>query len=240
MDYRYSAIVLKKREAGETDRFYTFYTREAGKIQAIAKGVRKSEAKLASSLETFSEVDLMVVRTRGIGKVAGAVIEESFAALRQDYIHLSNILEVIHVFDGLVDLEERDEILYQKLRWFLQLSDAWIRLGRNDRVALLSEAFLFQLFAHLGYQLELGSCTFSGIKLTPGKRHILSPSAGGVISHEHAQGVRDGLAVSENIIKLLRLFATQSLEKFEKLTVSAHDLGELIRFRKIFFQWIRR
>lgn len=240
MDYRYSAIILKKREVGETDRLYTFYTREAGKVQALAKGVRKSEAKLASALETFSEVDLMVVRTRGIGKVAGAVMEESFAALRQDYIHLSNILEVIHVLDGLVDLEEPDEILYQKLQQYLRLGDEWIRAGRSDRVALLSEAFLFQLFAHLGYQLELGTCTLSGTKLAPGKRHILSPSTGGVVSHEHAHGVRDGLAVSENIIKLLRLFATQPLEKFEKLAVSSQDLGELIRFRKLFFQWIRR
>ena len=39
--YRALAIVLKHREYGEADRILTLYTQEYGKIQAIAKGVRK-------------------------------------------------------------------------------------------------------------------------------------------------------------------------------------------------------
>ena len=65
MEYRYTAIVLKKREIGETDRLYTFMTREGGKVRAKAVGVRKSEAKLASSLETLMLSDIAIVRGKG-------------------------------------------------------------------------------------------------------------------------------------------------------------------------------
>ena len=50
---RFTAIVLKKKEIGETDRLYTFYTDTIGKVQFVAKGVRNSEAKLAGQLETL-------------------------------------------------------------------------------------------------------------------------------------------------------------------------------------------
>ncbi len=56
MEYRYTAIVLGKKEVGETDRLYTFYTREQGKVRVVAKGVRKPEAKLAGQLENLSSV----------------------------------------------------------------------------------------------------------------------------------------------------------------------------------------
>lgn len=37
---RVEAVVLSHREMGEADRFVVLFTRERGKIRAIAKGVR--------------------------------------------------------------------------------------------------------------------------------------------------------------------------------------------------------
>lgn len=240
MDYRYTAIVLKKREVGETDRLYTFYTREAGKIQALAKGVRKPEAKLASSLETLSEADIMIVRTRGMGKIAGAILEKSFPHLRREYAALAPVVEALKNFEQLVDLEERDEKLYALLSTFLQTVEQLAKSGKSEKAPLLSEAFLYQLLFYLGYQLELSRCAITGEKLQSGERFALSPSVGGVVSQDGVKEVPDGFPLTENAIKILRLFSSQSLEKLGKISLDEKDLVQIQRFRKLFFQWVKR
>ncbi|MEP7162337.1 MAG: DNA repair protein RecO [Candidatus Moraniibacteriota bacterium] len=239
MDYRYTGIVLKKRKVGETDRLYTFYTREAGKIQTVAKGVRKPEAKLASSLETLSESEIMVVRTRGTGKVAGAILENSFAELRSDYATLASVLEAVRKFDELVDLEEADEKLYQLLRSFLSTVNAAVRAKKSDKVPLITETFFFQFLNHLGYQLELTHCVVTGEKLEKGEHFGVSPSAGGVVCENGMREAGDATPMNENAVKLLRLFSTQPIEKIEKLSIEPKDLAQISRFRKVFLQWVK-
>ena len=39
-------LVLKGTDYGETDRIITLYTRERGKVHALAKGVRKGKSRL--------------------------------------------------------------------------------------------------------------------------------------------------------------------------------------------------
>ncbi len=72
---KYTAIILASRDVGEFDRLYIFYTREAGLLRAMGRGVRKQEAKLAGHLEpgTLSEVyianfSLFREKFRGGGK----------------------------------------------------------------------------------------------------------------------------------------------------------------------------
>ncbi len=240
MEYRYTAIVLKKREVGETDRIYTFFTREAGKIASIAKGVRKSEAKLASAFETGSKVEVMIVRTRGLGKVAGAVLEESFTVLRQNFEALRLLLEALSIFDRLVEPEEKDETLYELLEEYLKTLSTLVSTGREDKLTLVTEAFFFQLCFHLGYPLQLNVSVISGEKLRAGERYIISSSQGGVLGTHEATRVSDGLVVHEAVIKLLRLFGQHSLLALSKVAVSGETLNELSRFRQVFLAWIRR
>ncbi|HSX18283.1 MAG TPA: DNA repair protein RecO [Candidatus Saccharimonadales bacterium] len=63
--YATQGIVLTRTDYGEADRILTFLTKDHGKIKAIAKGVRKSKAKLAGSIELFSVSDLTVIVGRG-------------------------------------------------------------------------------------------------------------------------------------------------------------------------------
>jgi DNA repair protein RecO (recombination protein O) len=48
---RSEAIVLRQNDWGEADRLLWLYTREMGKVRAIAKGVRKPRSRKAGHLE---------------------------------------------------------------------------------------------------------------------------------------------------------------------------------------------
>ena len=54
LEYETRAIVLAKRTAGETDGRIALYTEELGKVDVIAKGLKKIIAKLSHHLEPLS------------------------------------------------------------------------------------------------------------------------------------------------------------------------------------------
>lgn len=238
MELRYNAIVLRKKEVGETDRLYTLYTESAGKVSLVAKGVRKPEAKLAGQLETLMQGLVIVVKGRGAGKIAGAVAEQSFIHLRNDLDILKRTLEAVSIFERLVGWEEKDSALFELLGKYLEIVNDLAKEQKKDKVLLVTEGFLFQLFAHLGYEIETGVCVVSGKKLASGERHLFSPSAGGIVRSEHAHETHGALPVSESVIKLIRLFLHNKLEALPKVTVPEKDIREARQAATRFFQWI--
>lgn len=240
MEIRYNAIILRKKEVGETDRLYTLYTETAGKVSVMAKGVRKSEAKLAGQLETLMQGLVIVVKGRGAGRIAGAVAENSFLAIRTDGDILQGVLASVNMFDRLVEWDEPDEILFHLLFTYLISVDECMKQEKKEKIILLTTSFLFQVFAHLGYALEMNKCVISGKKLHIGEKHFFSPSAGGVITAISSAPSGDVFPVSENVIKLLRIFLTQKLEMITKVRANDKDVQESFFIAKRFFQWIGR
>ncbi len=240
MEYRFTGIMLRKREIGETDRLYTFFTREQGKVTAVAKGVRKSEAKLASSLETATLAEIMVARTRGTGKITGAVLEESYPALHQSYETLRSVTSFLTDVDRLIELGERDEVLFHLLRNYLELMEHFSQEGAAIQpTRLLTEAVYYQLFGLLGYRFELGSCVLSHERLHSGERFFLSFESGGVVSHTHVHEARDAQIISENAIKALRLIGEHPLLHIQKIVLDEGTLEEIARLRNRYRRWIR-
>lgn len=239
MELRYNAIVLKKKEVGETDRLYTLYTLEQGKVQVVAKGVRKSEAKLAGQLETLMQGLVIVAKGRGTGRIVGAVAEKNFSHLRTDVDILTRVLEAVFMFERLVEWDEADADVFRLLSLYLSLADDFAKDGKKEKILLLTEGFLFQFFARLGYGIETGVCVVSGEKLASGERHFFSPSAGGVLSGQHIRQQPEIFAVSESAIKLMRLFLSNTLTSLARVRVNPAELRELRLVTTRFFEWIK-
>jgi DNA repair protein RecO (recombination protein O) len=238
MEYRYSTIVLGKKEVGETDRLYTLYTKEQGKVRVMAKGVRKPEAKLAGQLENLTRALVIINKTKGIGRVTSAVAENSFIFLRNDYDRLLSVSQSLAILEKFVDMEEPDVALFGLAENYLTLANQLAEEEKTERVRLLSQIFLFQLFSHLGYHIETHTSVQSGVKLKAGERHFFSPRAGGVLNEEEARLYKESFLIQENTIKLMRLFSTNNLEPCMKLQVSVDDMRELELITKRFADWI--
>jgi recombinational DNA repair protein (RecF pathway) len=103
----------------------------------------------------------------------------------------------------------------------------------------LTEGFLFQLFAELGYEIETGACVVSGEKLQSGEQHFFSPSAGGVLLGIHTRQSAGAFAVSESAIKLMRLFLSNTLASLSRVQVSDNELREVRQATTRFFEWIK-
>lgn len=70
--YKARGIVLRARNLGEADKIVTFFTDESGKLDAVAKGVRRAKSHLAGRLEFGSEAALSLHRGRNLDIIVGA------------------------------------------------------------------------------------------------------------------------------------------------------------------------
>jgi len=66
--------VLRGRQLGEADRIYTLFTTERGKLDAVAKGVRRAKSHFAGRLEFGNECEFGMHRGRSLDVIVSAEI----------------------------------------------------------------------------------------------------------------------------------------------------------------------
>jgi len=63
--YRDNAVVIRTQKLGEADRIVTLFSREHGRIRAVAKGVRRTKSKFGARLEPGTAVSTFNWRSQG-------------------------------------------------------------------------------------------------------------------------------------------------------------------------------
>ena len=238
MIYNYTGIVLGKYNVGETDRIYTIYTLEAGKIRVAAKGVRKSQAKLAGHLENFTLVGVSVAKRRGMGKITGATAENNFSRLKNNFELLTEAFKASEILNRLVKEEERDERIFKLFLEYLKSMDnknaaADVSVLPN----LLTQGFIFKLFDYLGYKIEANVCVNCG-KPFYREGNYFSAERGGILCRNCAPKFAERIKADSNAVKIIRIFHQNSLKSLVKLKVNPTVINNLKIISREFFRWI--
>ena len=80
--YKTRAIVLRARNLGEADKIFTLLTDARGKLDAVAKGVRRAKSHVAGRLEFASEAFLTMHRGRNLDVIVSAdIVRSRFASV---------------------------------------------------------------------------------------------------------------------------------------------------------------
>jgi len=238
MIYNYTGIILGKYDIGEADRIYIIYTLEAGKIRAIAKGVRKPQAKLAGHLENFTLSNISVAKTRGMGKITGATAENNFSRVKNNFELLIEAFKASEILNRLVKEEERDERIFKLFLEYLKSMDnksaaADVSILPN----LLTQGFIFKLFDYLGYKIEANICVNCG-KPFYREGNYFSAERGGILCGNCAAGFKNRIKTNANAIKIIRIFFKNNIKSLAKLRVEPKDINNLRIISQEFFRWI--
>src|SRR5512147_531639 len=93
------AVVLRHSDWGEADRLLGLYSREQGKLRAVAKGARKLRSRKAGHLEPFTRVSLLMARGRDFWIVTQAETVDAYLPLRDDLVRTSYAGYVVELLD---------------------------------------------------------------------------------------------------------------------------------------------
>ncbi|NCU42192.1 MAG: DNA repair protein RecO [Candidatus Moranbacteria bacterium] len=239
MEYRYTAIILGKRDVGEMDRLYTFFTREGGKVTAKAVGVRKSNAKLCAHLETGNFTTLTVMKQRGMGRIVSAFCEKRYFSEEMSFEVSQEVMHILSLLNRIIEENEKDEALFHLCYTFLEVSQEILQRGEEEKVFLLVQGFLFQLLSQLGMAPHIQKCTSCNKKIS-GEKIYMSAEYGGVLCNECGSSFQHTFFVTQDTIKLLRLFSSHSLSSLTKIKVSSKHISDVRNLLNIFFARLAR
>ena len=210
--YSASAIVLKRIDLGEKDRILTLYTRERGKVSAVAKGARRPGSKLSGATEPLTYARYLLDRGRDLDVISQAEIRESFPRAKSEMKSVAYgvyMLELVHSF---VDDSDPDQELFDTL-----LSAMYVLESGADP-ELVARYFELHLLDHLGYKPHYDCCVrCAGEKFEP--QSAFSPALGGMVCGECGTIPADVVWVSRSVASYVK-----ALEECEP-----HKLG-LLKF----------
>ena len=233
--YKTDAVVLKQMPLGETNRIITFYTREYGKIAAIARGVRRPGSKFGGSLEILNHVEAAFGRGRSLDSVNECVVINSYKHLRQN---LTAIAQGIYIAE-LVDIFGEDRSA--NIRLFEILSETLSNLDRYENSEFWVLWFEFRLLHFSGFLPEFIDCVECRSPLDRSD-HTFNPVAGGILCPLCADSdVNDqSWVVSVTGLTVLRYFQ-RSLELTlgqADADISVVDLLDVKTFLRIYMRYI--
>lgn len=175
--FKTEAVVLRSIRYGEADRILHLYSREHGRIGAIAKGSRKPRSRFGGRLEPFFRLSLVLHRGRGeLSTVSAAETVEGYPALRASGRAIAAAADACGAVLRLLDGVEPNEPAYNLLVRYLALLDSDPEGPAAGPGGLV--AFRLKLALAAGFAPELSSCARCG-----DSEHItaFSGPAGGVV-----------------------------------------------------------
>lgn len=183
------AIVLRRRPLGEADKVLTLFTREMGKLSAIAKGARKPTSKLAGATETCVRARFHLAQGKTFWIVTQASIERARARLHRLLFHAAAAMYACELVDRLLEESVPDEELFDLF------SAALDELETSEHPMWTLCLFENALMLQQGYTPVLDTCTRCGAPID-GEQIVFQPQAGGALCASCARTATETVKLS--------------------------------------------
>lgn len=220
--YKTDGIILRHRNLGEADKVLTIYTPRLGKLEAVAKGVRRPTSRLAGHVEVLAHASLLLAHGRNLDVVTQAQEVESSRPLWEDLERLGRAAYAAELVDRCTPDRQEHEAVYRLLLETLR------RLRERDDLDLVLRYFEVQLLSLLGYRPHLDACVACGGPLQAGA-NAYSPAAGGAVCPACAAREAAAAPLSLNGLKVLRLFQRRPFPEAARVRLTPELGRELER-----------
>ncbi len=193
------AIVLRRRDSGESDRRLTVLTVESGKMDVLAKGARKSASRLSGISEPLSACVMTLAEGKRTAFVTQAQPLASYRGLRTDFERLSCALALVELYAAVLPIDEPFPEAFDLLSRSLR----HLETHPKPMVALVWAEV--HLLAISGFLPQFDRCIATDQQILEGEP-FLSPRAGGYISDAAAVTYTDRFRTrAEVLYGLVRL-----------------------------------
>ncbi len=217
--YRTLGFILVKKDRGESDRVFTVYTKDFGKLELMAKGERKITSKLRGGLELFFLSEIEFIQGKNYKTLTDAILIDDFKELRKDLKILGVLYKISEVFDSLVKEAEPDEKIWELLKEvFEKLSTA--------KPEIVYYYFFWNFLSFLGYHPEMYQCALCQKKLSP-ETIYFNPKEGGLVCGQCEKPIEADKKIEPAAVKIIRIILNKDWTTFKKLKLEKEELKAL-------------
>jgi DNA repair protein RecO (recombination protein O) len=200
------ALVIRSVDVMETSSVLTLFTRDLGKVAALAKGARRVKSPFQAALDLLSVCDIVVLHkaSEALDLVTEAALVERFDSLRRDLAALYAGYYIAELLSDLTDLHDPHPKLYDAAVVTLRhLGDAKLRPRRLVR-------FEMAALRELGLMPALEECVHCGKAVeTEGQEVAFGLATGGVLCKLCLPGQSHVAILSGRTVDAMRTLAAQ-------------------------------
>ncbi|KGG80161.1 DNA repair protein RecO [Caloranaerobacter azorensis H53214] len=222
-------IVLRQIKYHEWDKILTIYTRENGKIQAIAKGARRQKSPLISCSQVFSYSRFILYKGKNFYYINSGEIVDTFYSLREDIYKLAYATYFLELVDCATFEEYPIPILFDLLIKTLRVLE-----NLKDNYSKLARAFELKYISFIGYKPNLKTCVLCNNE--PGNNIIFSIKNGGILCEDCKQKDNEGYIISKDILKAMRFLMYTELDKLDKMII---DDNTMVKLKEIIINYLK-
>lgn len=218
-------LVLRRRDVADADRLLTVLTPGEGKIELLAKGVRKTVSRKSGHLEPFTHAHVMVAQARTWDLITEATTVESFRRLRENLDAIGQASYACELVDAFSDSGDENRPLWELALFVLRELDE-AAAGIDPAVGAAADElspnllrwFDLHLLSLAGFQPQFFNCLGCSAPLEPGV-NFFSLSEGGIFCPRCGALRSDVEAIPVDALKVLRYFQSQPWPEVRRLSV---------------------
>ncbi len=216
----FNAIILKKQPYKEADEIITLFTKENGKIRALAKAIKLPKSKLQQKLQALFFVNVRLTSGK-LPTIIEAEIINSFHGLRENLNAMKMAFYATELILKITADEHKNELLFDLLQNFLKFLD----VHQSKEILQLGLAkFKIQALKESGLEMHINQSllmdrSIRDSSLAPLARNdtvggiYFSPDKGGFVSERQSDSVQVDYPVAALFIEL----QNHSFEKLKEL-----------------------
>ncbi len=194
---RVEAVILRHTDYGEADRLLTLFSREQGKLRAIAKGVRKMQSRKAGHLEPFTRSTLMLAKGQDLWIVTQAEALDLYPSIAENLQLVAQAAYVVELLDRFTYEEG------QNWQLFKLLADTLQRLSTEADPFIALRFYEMRILDLLGFRPLLFECAACGEAIKAEDQHF-SADLGGVLCPRCRMRGQSSRPVSLEALRFLR------------------------------------
>ncbi|MEK7084315.1 MAG: DNA repair protein RecO [Patescibacteria group bacterium] len=153
-------IILSRRDFREYDQIISLYTRDEGKREALARGIKKITSKNSAHCEPFSLVDVGIIKGKELDHITTVQPMQVFRGIRESLEKSLAAGYVVRTTDQLLQTGERDVRIFDGLFGWLK----YVEETRNKKLEIvqLVDGYIVLLLHCLGFSPVLEICVICG------------------------------------------------------------------------------
>lgn len=138
-------VVLGRKNFGEADRLLTIYTRDFGKISALAKGIRRPTSRKSGHLEPGSWCKIFLAKGKNIDILTEVIVINAYGINNFTQAKAAKVYHFLEIVDQLTVQNQKNLEVFDLLVKFLDTCE------QEENFNLTASVFKIKLLKILGF-----------------------------------------------------------------------------------------
>ncbi|MBH8597396.1 MULTISPECIES: DNA repair protein RecO [unclassified Thermoactinomyces] len=221
-------IVLKAKDYGESHQILTLFTKEQGKLAAMARGSKKTKSRFSAVTEPFTEAQFVLFTGgSGVATLSQADSLDSHHPIRSDLLLTAYGAYWLDLLDKCTEEREPLPPLHRLLSALLK------RLEKGTNPEILTRIFELRILKLAGYTPVLNHCVICRRERSPVR---FSVRQGGFLCEECQERDPEAIPVSAATGKILPVLERIPVERLGEVKVRPETEAQLQQIVRSFMQ----